>query len=312
MNKLEITQQTLFEIKQNKLNAELKAHENYIKIRKECPEFEKIDTKLKQLQIEIAKSANAPEKQKSLRFDFYNLKQTMYETLKKFGYDINLIEPKPNCEKCKDTGSVNGKQCECLKQKVNEKILKLAGLSEKNYYTFDSIDKKVMKENAKLNKIFELSKTYAEKYPNVKYKNMVFIGKVGVGKSYLLDCIASELIKHNNFVVYTTAFNLSNMLLTALTKKTYEQQDIFSTLIDCDILIIDDLGSELMQKELSLTNLFNILNERKIKGNATIISSNLMPEEIDEKYGNRISSRIFDKRNTQIILVEGKDLRING
>lgn len=311
MNKTELTKQTIFEIKQAKLNAELAAHENLVKLRKENQAFSEKENMLKQLQIEIAQCTDT-EKQKSMRFDAYNLRQQLNAEIEKSGYKLSDIFPQPKCEICKDTGAVAGKTCECVKKIVNKKILSLAGLTDKQYNTFESIDKKVMQENTKLKKIFDYAKAFTEKFPDVKYKNMVFIGQVGVGKSYLLDCIASELINKNHFVVYTTAFNLSNILITALTKKVYEQQDIFSTLIDCEVLIIDDLGSELMQKELSLTNLFNILNERKIKGNSTIISSNLMPEQIDERYGNRISSRIFDKRNSQIFLVEGKDLRING
>ena len=311
MNKLEITQQVLFEVKQHKLNEELKVQQNLKLARQKSKEFAKLETQLKEMQIEIGKLPQNSDKSNELKFELYKLKTHMIKQLNKIGMSINDITPEVNCKKCQDKGTIGSSVCSCIKETVNKKLLKLAGLNENATATFDKADKKILKENKQLNGLFEFAKKFANDFPNIKKNNMVLIGPVGVGKTFILECIANEILKKNYFVIYTTAFNFSNVLLNALAKQQIEQQEIFNSFIDCDMLIIDDLGSELVQKKLSNANLFNVLNERKIKNKSTLISSNLMPEQIDDKYGNRICSRIFDKRNTEAYLVDGKDLRIN-
>lgn len=161
-----------------------------------------------------------------------------------------------------------------------------------------------------LEKAYKLAQAYVEKFPNVKTSNLIFMGEVGVGKSFLLECIANALLEKQFFVVYTTAFNLSHSMLKALTLPPAQSGTLLAPLLECDLLIIDDLGSEPMFRNLSTSNMFTIFNEREIKNLSTLISTNMSLEDIGERYGNRIFSRIFNKRKSKVITFQGVDLRI--
>ena len=171
------------------------------------------------------------------------------------------IEPNFECDKCKDKGFIDGKMCSCLSSKVQQKLLKQSGLPTFVGHSFKDSNEKFLEENKILAKTFELAKTYVEKFPEVKTPNLIFMGDVGVGKSFLLECIASALIEKGFYTVYATAFNFSNTMLKALTLEPNERDAVLSNFLDCDLLIIDDMGSEPMYRNLSTANLFTIFNE---------------------------------------------------
>ena len=138
-------------------------------------------------------------------------------------------------------------------------------------------------------------------------KNIFICGQAGVGKSYLCSCIANELMKKGIFVYYTTAFNMNKTFLEYCKNSAEDLLDVF---LEPDVLIIDDLGVEPIINNITINYFYTILNERLIANKSTIINSNLMPNEVLDRYGERIFSRIMNKKCGLIIEYKGQDRRI--
>lgn len=310
MNKTSIRTKVLRELQDSRLRAEFLAAENLKKARGQSAEFMKADNRWHALVLECAKALPDSEEYKKSRFELAKAEEKRAQQLKKIGMSMQDITPVYSCKKCEDQGFLQGKMCNCLRQSINQKMLELGGLSAFEGHSFSQVDTALLDENPVLKKAHELAKTYVAKFPDVKTPNLVFIGEVGIGKTFLLECIANALLERDFFVVYVTAFGLSNAMLKALTVGPLEREALLSPLLECDLLIIDDLGSEPMFRNLSTTNLFTIFNEREVKNKATMLSTNLSLAEIEERYGNRLFSRIFNKRRSNVVRFQGKDLRI--
>ena len=141
-------------------------------------------------------------------------------------------------------------------------------------------------------------------------KNIIISGASGVGKSFLLECMLSELIKQKKYVLYTTAFTMSQNLLKYHTTFDTSKESILSPYLECDVLIIDDLGSEPIFKNVSEEYLYLILNQRLFEQKSVIISTNLTLSEIQDRYGERILSRLVSKNVSKLFKIENSDLRL--
>ena len=137
-----------------------------------------------------------------------------------------------------------------------------------------------------------------------------FYGATGVGKTFLTHCIAKELLESAHSVIYFTSFDLFEVLSTATFGKKYAEDEVLqqhSAIFDCDLLIIDDLGTELTNSFVS-SQLFLCINERIMRRKSTIISTNLKLENFSDTYSERTFSRIAS--NYRMVKLEGKDIRI--
>ena len=310
MNKKTIIDIAIREVNSNRLNSEIKAEQNYKLARQKSADFFKLDNAFREKTMLFGQSDTKEENAKKLMNEIEKIKKARLSALSKIGMTEQDITPKYECLKCNDNGFIDGKICQCLKRKIHTKLLEYSGLSGFKGHRFSECDLNILKENTMLDKAYTLAKTYVQKFPDVKTPNLIFMGEVGIGKSFLLECIANDLLEKQFFVVYVTAFGLSNTMLKALTLPPAESEAILSPLIECDLLIIDDLGSEPMFKNLSTSNLFTILNEREVKNLPILISTNLDFEKLEERYGNRLFSRIFNQRKSKVITFKGVDLRI--
>ena len=224
------------------------------------------------------------------------------------------------CKTCKDKGFLsNGNKCNCLKQEIISSTYKMSNLSrildKENFDNFDlslfSTEKGENNispfENMELNILptcYEFIKNFAQD----NGENLLFYGDTGVGKTYLCNCIAKSLLDEGYLVIYQTAFKMFEIIEEYKFKNadSHISKENYENLFDCDLLIIDDLGTELTN---SFTNseLFNILNTRLLSGKKTIISTNLSPMQLGSNYAQRIFSRIFDR--FKMVKFIGKDLR---
>ena len=134
-------------------------------------------------------------------------------------------------------------------------------------------------------------------------------GASGTGKTYLTKCIAKERIERGYTTLFASAFDLNNMFLQEHLAQS-NQKEHLQDLVDLDVLIIDDLGTEPMRKNVTKEYLLLLLNERLSKGKSTIITSNLNPEQVLFRYEERIFSRIFNKRTSLILEFKGKNSRL--
>jgi len=152
-----------------------------------------------------------------------------------------------------------------------------------------------------LKKTYTLLQQYCEKFPNVNTPNLVFSGATGTGKTFAATTIRDALKARKFRIEYTTAFGMVN---------AFFKFDV-DHFINCDLLIIDDLGSEPVAKNISQEYIYAIINERLVHQRPFIITTNLDPVGIMERYDQRIASRILAKETSTVIAFTGKDLRLN-
>ncbi|MEA1974212.1 MAG: ATP-binding protein [Bacillota bacterium] len=293
----------------------------YIKI----PELMEIEKKIKIHSLKTNKlilnnSDNIEQEILKLKTFIDELKKEKAFILTENNIRLDYLTLKYDCNLCKDTGFLpSGKKCKCFKQKIISSYYEMSNLQHKldaeNFKNFDinifsnkKIEgyKKTQKEN--ITEILSKTESFATSFESSKLKNLLFYGPTGQGKTYLCNCIANSLINKSYLVIYQTAFKLIEIIENArFNKNNFSNQDEnYQMLFNCDLLIIDDLGTEFIN---TFTNveIFNIINTRLYQNKKTIISTNLSPIQIKEKYSDRISSRLFG--NYEMLAFYGPDLR---
>lgn len=276
--------------------------------------------KLKALEREITfslaqkQSEEKPNKKEIKQLE-ENLKQTR-EEIRNVLASLDLTEedlkPKYECQICKDSGFVAGKQCVCFKRRKNIELIKACGLNANELCSFDDFNEKIYcddktKNDALMLKDF-LSK-WCEAYPNVTKKQIVLCGEVGVGKTFFTKCMAKSLIKKDFSVCFVSAFEMNNIMLKYHTTFDDSKLSILIPLLESDILFIDDLGTEPIINNVTLNYLFLVLSERERFNKPVIITTNLSPANLRDRYDERIFSRITNKQTSTMLKLEGDDLR---
>ncbi len=226
----------------------------------------------------------------------------------KESYDISEKDfaVKYECSICKDTGRLlDGKRCKCFKKLLSKMTAESLGIENRKLPSFK---KAGYKDLNNLEKIYDKMISYCEKFPETD-KNIVIAGSVGTGKSYLAGCIANELLAKDFNVIFISACELNSILLKYHTAPIDEKGIYLDLLTDCDLLIIDDLGSEPIYKNVTEEYLLMIVSERMNKNNPFIITTNLEQEQLLDRYGDRTLSRLNDKRHGVFIQIKGEDLR---
>ncbi len=311
MNKIQIIQSELNKIEARRVNHKITSDRAREAARK-IPEFKEIDNELRSIELEIAKHDENDNIVKELRKKTSQLSKKSLSILQKHKIDASSLSPAYDCPRCHDTGYLeNGEMCICLKKRVQDALIKQSGINHKLEGSFEKSDKSLLAENPLLNKIYNFAQKYCNNFPNNQKPNLLFFGEVGTGKTYLLECMANALIERMEYVVFTTAYDISNTMIKAFNSPYAERDTILAPLFESDLLIIDDLGTEPLFHESTITNLFTLINERQRNRLPIIISTNLTPDEIDFRYGNRIKSRLFNTRITLCIEFKSKDLRLS-
>lgn len=225
------------------------------------------------------------------------------------GFDESVLEGVYDCKECKDEGFVNGEICQCYKRVICEEAYKLSNLEEKiKKQNFDTFDIGVFSNREEMQRIYNYAVNYCRQVENVK-KNLLFSGKQGTGKTFLSSCIAKYFLDDKKSVLYLTAQKLCNILDDKRFNKetNYNVNDYYGFILECDLLIIDDLGVE-FAGVTSQPMLFDVLETRISKGKRNVISTNLGMDELAKKYSLRFTSRLFE--DYQIFIFNGEDLRL--
>ena len=236
------------------------------------------------------------------------------------GYPDDYLERRYECARCKDTGSVGGKACICFKRTVIEQFYMDEGRQERlereNFATFDadmyssqSIDRATGKTYREIAlEALADAHTFADNFGKV-YRNLLLNGNTGVGKTFLTNCIAKDLLDRGFTVLYLSAFRLFEIFSYYRfgdRERSQKASMDFDTILDCDLLIIDDLGTEI-PSSYTTSQLFICLEERDLRHAPTLISTNLSMDELGKRYSDRIASRLF---TFQYIKLFGKDIRV--
>lgn len=258
------------------------------------------------------------------------LKSEKTRLLVNSGYPANFLEPDYQCQKCKDTGFVEGEdgteKCTCYKQQVLSHLYTLSNLKlteSENFSTFsdgyypDNVDRAKygipVSPRENIINIKSCCIDFVENFDSRDEKNLFFSGPTGVGKTFMANCIASELINRGYTVLYQTAPMLfqtvNDYKMKSFREENYED-GAYRSIFDTELLIIDDLGTE-TPSAAKYAELLTILNTRQIanltKPCKTLISTNISLKKLNEYYDERIVSRIIGGFRT--FWFAGEDIR---
>ena len=249
-----------------------------------------------------------------------DLKEQRRVLLKSGGSSEDYINMRYQCPDCRDTGYRDGKKCHCFKQAEIELLYSQSGIHEKlnsenfehfslEYFDNTQVEPKSGKTAYEyMRQTVDFCWDYIERFGEEK-GNILFTGKAGRGKTFLSRCIAKELMDRRGSVVYLSAVDMFDFL--SKYKFDYdpseEVQEMNQYILDCDLLIIDDLGTELINT-FTTSQLFYLVNERMNRKKGTIISTNLPVNSLRDEFTDRVTSRIMS--GYTIIPLYGEDIRI--
>lgn len=293
-------------------------------LRDKIPEYSLLEDEFIALNISQAR-ASLLNDEKSL--EEYKVKSQMLSNKKKQlltqnGYPSDYLDPSYRCKNCKDTGFIGNDKCHCYKQAIVNVLYEQANLGtilEKenfnsfrlDYYDDGFIDKALnLSALDNINRVLLECKRFVKNF-NKSHENILFYGNTGVGKTFLCNCIAKELLDRSCTVVYLTSFELFDILEKNKFSKSIEEKneirDKFRYIFSSDLLIIDDLGTELVNSFIA-SQVYLCINERQLNQKSTIISTNLSLDDIGALYSERVFSRIIS--NYKVLKVIGDDIRL--
>lgn len=307
---------------ENRHNLDLRIKEAYSRI----PELKDIDDRIINMAMSSAKvllaDSNNDESIDNLKKSAESSKNERRLLLVEHGFPADYLELQYQCNDCKDTGYITNDKCHCFKQSIvnilySQSNIKTA-ITKENFSTFsldyypDSfIDDSVgLSPRENMEKIVASVMNFINNFDDC-FENLIIYGNTGVGKTFLTNCIAKELLDRSKTVIYLTAFQLFDILEKNKFNKGDDNEEIqnkFDYILDCDLLIIDDLGTELTNAFIN-TQLYLCVNERYLREKSTIISTNLSLDNINDKYSERIFSRIIS--NYILLKIVGDDIRLS-
>ena len=287
------------------------------------PELKEIDDQIVSNSIQSAKLSLMGDDQSLNSLADRNLDLSMHkiEILTENGYPSNYLMPTYHCKDCKDTGYIENEKCYCFKQAIVDLLYSQSNIKgimeQENFSTFryDFYTDSYIEETtnltplANIKKVVSSCKEYIDTFDST-YSNLLLYGNAGVGKTFLANCIAKELLDRSHTVIYLTAFQLFDILEKNKFNKDQEKSEAneqFEYILDCDLLIIDDLGTELNNSFVT-SQLYLCINERHLRKKSTIISTNLSWDNLNTNYSERIFSRLAS--NYRLLKIVGDDIRI--
>ncbi len=227
------------------------------------------------------------------------------------GYPADYSDVKYECELCHDEGYRDGVMCSCMRRALIAATFESSGVgslvTRQNFGNFD-ISYYTGADREQMSNVYESVRAFASDFSEKNGRNLLFIGKTGLGKTHLSSAVAKEIIERGFDVVYESAQNIFSDFEYERFSKSYNsgEEDRTRKYFSCDLLIIDDLGTE-MVNQFTASCLYNIINTRMCAGRSMIINTNLGKDELFTKYADRITSRLFGE--FEICLFVGKDVR---
>ncbi|MEI3541668.1 MAG: ATP-binding protein [Acutalibacteraceae bacterium] len=278
-----------------------------------------IELQLSRTAIDSAKAilsgASAKEKLTELKNKNLALQKELETLLITANLPLDYLNIKYKCADCKDMGYVDGVMCDCLKSLIKKITYKnLNKLSPLSLSTFEAFNTDLYPDknsadgvNVKshMEKIFNFCKNYANTF-NKNSENLFLQGATGLGKTHLSLAIANSAINSGYNVIYTSTPNILSKLEKEHFSHNFQDEETEKHLIGCDLLILDDMGTE-FQTSFSSAMIYNIINSRIMFQKPTIISTNLSVKEIQSAYSKRLVSRIMG--NYKRLFFLGNDIR---
>ncbi len=289
----------------------------------QVPELGDIDRQLKGTILDIISSAlnrgsDPTPALQVIRDKNMDLQRRQAQLLQEAGYPPDALDDVPACKKCGDSGWIGGQMCDCLRtlcaQEQVKELSKLLDLGEQSFDAF-SLDwysplpwpgeRVSPRENMEL--IYDICVNYAQKFGRFYFKNLFLTGDPGLGKTFLSACMARTVAENGFSVVYDTAVNLFAQFEAQKFQRDEDAQDDTRRYLACDLLILDDLGSELTTPFVQ-SALYTLVNTRLSAGLATIISSNLTMDGVRARYNGQTASRL--EGEYRVLRFYGEDIRL--
>ena len=279
------------------------------------PEIKQIDDQISDLAEKFASSFTS---EGIMNFEQYkgklsDLRMEKEALLKCYHISPKELQMQYRCQDCQDTGYIGNEKCHCFKQRIIDEMYQQSNLREilkaENFSTLSY--KYYDQENIKQMQIaIDTCKNFVEKFDK-SFENILLCGTVGIGKTFLSNCIAKEILDQGHSVLYLSAFQLFDLMaknsFSAGDSKESDVAKQYPYIFESDLLIIDDLGTELANR-FTVAGFFLVINERILRKKSTLISTNLSPEEILSTYTERCASRIIS--NYTMLKLSGSDIRL--
>ncbi|MBQ6709057.1 MAG: ATP-binding protein [Clostridia bacterium] len=308
-------------LQQRREDAEYRAKQRHDTVAESHPEILVLEKEMADAGLAAIKAigmgANAKSYIESLAEKNLSAQAKRAEILRSMGLPEDYLTVSYTCKICEDKGFVDGKMCEChrslLRQLSYAELCLKAPLEkstfenfELKYYPVETDPKFKISPKAKMGEIYEYCRNYADDFSS-KSESIFMYGATGLGKTHLSLAIAGEVIKKGYGVIYGSAQNLLSKLENErFGRATADDVAAEDAVLECDLLIIDDLGAE-FTTSFTVAAVYNIINTRILEGKPTIISTNLSLKELEDKYTQRITSRIIG--NYTSLFFCGKDIR---
>ena len=299
----------------NRFLTQERQQEAYTKL----PELKTLNDRIASLSVQAARKKLEDDTQEYIliKKQIEDCKAEKKKIVSEAGYSSDYFEPIYTCPSCQDTGYVNGEKCSCFKQRIIDVVYSQSNIKEilkrenfsafsYEYYSDDIIDPKTgLSSLDTIELAVRKCREFIDDFDN-KPKNLLFYGDTGVGKTFLSNCVAKELLEKGYSVIYLTAFQLFDILSKGTFTRDADAIAAHQNIFDCDLLIIDDLGTE-TSNSFTTSQLFLCVNERILRQKSTIISTNLDLMELKEDYSERTASRIAS--NYTVFKLFGDDIR---
>ena len=308
------------EYEQTQLNNRTLSENRRKAVYEQIPELEDIHNSISSLSVcqarkSLSGDANALRELKTKLSDLANRKSAL---LLSAGYPIDYLDPIYTCPDCKDTGYIGNEKCHCFQKAIIDLLYSQSNLKEiLKRENFDNFSLSYYSENyvdpttgrSSLEMIMNAYATAIEFVDSFAddFRNLFLYGDTGVGKTFLTNCIAKELIDKSFSVIYLTAYEFFDTMAKGKFEKDSIAEEMCEHIFNCDLLIIDDLGTE-FSNSFTVSQLFLCVNERILRRKSTIISTNLSLETLVEMYSERTFSRITS--NYTMLKLTGDDIRI--
>ena len=237
--------------------------------------------------------------------------------LQAHGWPADYLELRTDCPLCHDTGYIGYEKCSCFRKKEIALLHAQSHLQEAltedtferfslDYYA-ETADENGNSPRTDARHALALSRRFVQDFGKGEPVNLCFYGSVGVGKTFLTHCIAGELLDRGYSVLYQPSYELFENLGTYTFSPEHEGKALHDAVFSCDLLIIDDLGTELTNAFVA-SQLFLIINNRALQKKSTILSTNISPEAFADTFSERVSSRLLGSYH--LVRLSGSDIRL--
>jgi DNA replication protein DnaC len=269
--------------------------------------FKKVENTINGLHFEMGRREVYKQDTKEIEDKIAHFTEQRKQILKELGYTEDILEPKFSCKICNDTGVINYKVCGCVeKERIKLELLENPEL-ENVPASLDKVDFSIYGQQSNL---FKKCASYLQHYfTDIKHLSIITLfGETGVGKTYLAKTALKQCLINGEEVLFINAIKLNKLFLEYHLAPLEKKNEITKKLNFCDALIIDDLGVEPILNNVTLPYLYQLIIERAER--KTIITTNLSQRDLENRYDQRIFSRLMDKERAAVINLKGKDLRI--